>query len=165
MTEFIINTDSLNRCGAFFTECCTYCLTKSADNVMLLNRDNPACFLCRCDNKLFIKRFDCCYVDNFCTYTFFSKCLACLNCLCNHKTVGYNCNVCTFCYDLTFTDFKLVIVTMEYRNGKSAESEINRPVIFISSFDRLLCLNVISRTDYNHTRNGTHKRKILTALM
>ena len=83
VTKRIANADAVHRDGIILRENGTDGFTKSADDVVLLNRHNSAAFLCRSNDKVLIQRFNRRHVDHACMNALRREQSARLNCLRN----------------------------------------------------------------------------------
>ena len=133
---------------------------------MLLNSYNLTSLLCSSYYKLLIQRLNGMNIDHLCINTICCQLLGCFHGCCYAKSVCNNGKILTFTKDNTFAKFKLIIWSViDHRYCQSSKSHIYRAYMLVCSLYHGLCLDIIRWACDNHSRNGTHKCKILTALM
>ena len=133
---------------------------------MLLGSNDNSRLLSGSNDKLCIKGLDCMNVYNLGTNTLAGKHFACQKSLLNHYTRCNDSYVRALSKLNTLADFKLIILVIVYNgNSKSAETHINRTNVLDSSLNRTSCFDSIGWVYNNHSRNCTHKSKVLVALV
>ena len=78
LTEYIMDSDTFNRYRSLLSQALADSSAKTANDGVLLNSYNLACFFGSCNNKLLIKRFNGVDIDNFCINSVCCKLLRCV---------------------------------------------------------------------------------------
>ena len=103
LTEYIVDSDTFNRYRSLLSQTLAYSSAKSANDRVLLNSYNFACFFGSCNNKLLIKRFNGVDIDNFCIDSVCCKLLSCLKSRSNAKSVCNDGKIFSLAENNTFT--------------------------------------------------------------
>ena len=105
-------------------------------------------------------------VNNLCLDSFFCQFRSCFQRRSYAKSVCNNGKVFSLAENNTFAKLKFIIrIIIDNRNSKTAKSHVNRTYMLISCLYHCFCFNIIRRACNNHSRNCTHKCKILAALV
>ena len=166
VAEFILNADLCHLDGTFLGEHLTNSVSQAADNIVLLNGDDPAGLLSRLGDDFAVDGLDRVDVDKACVDPLCLELLYRLERLVNNKTGCDNGNVAALVESDTFAELKFVgLGVVKAVDSKSAEPDIHGAVVLDSRLCCRLHLPVISGVENDHTGDSAHNAHILYTLV
>ena len=131
---------------------------------MLLGDNHGSGLDCGGDDCLGVERLDGRHIDDLGTDSIGFKSLGSLKGLPNHVPGGEDGDILAFVQDVSLSDFER-LVRSEVGDLRTAETQIDRAVIFGCGDRRVLCLRPVARVDHNHSRKSAHQGDVLHCLV
>ena len=164
LAELVTSVDIFNRLRGCGGEHSGDQFAKASGHVVLLGDNHGSGLDGGGDDCLGVKWLDGRHIDNLGADSLCLKSFGCLKGLPNHVACREEGDVLALVQHVCLSDLER-LVWCEVGNLRTAETQIDRTIVFGRGDRRVLCLCPVARVDHNHFRKGTHQGDVLHCLV
>ena len=166
MAELILHADAMHEAGQLLADNCADSLTQTADDAVLLDRDDAAALAGSRQDDLLVNGLDGRHVDDADIQTLTLGQHGGAQRLVGHQAGGDDSNVVTIGQLFALADLELIgFRIVENRGGQTGEAQIDGALIVVGGDDGGAGLDIVSGAQHHHTGDGAHQGDILAALV